>query len=419
MTATTSTPRILLVDDGELEPLAGWLDARDMAYERLRGGGIPAEVAPPLDLLVVTPRHVDRVRRGSPAGAGAGRPLRIIAAPEDSPSMRRRVRRAGMHLLVRLPAQEEIWRLLIARALYQGEERRGDERVAVGSPVGLAVRAPTEASETILVDLSNRGCRLRTPVTIGEGEPIAFTLPAGLEATGDAEPLTLHGRVRRVAAEAGSSERALAVVFDPAMPESDRTRLTALINRWASGPSAHSNAPVRDAMPAIPPCRLPTLPELMLDDETDPPIAAHSEVCVRLADREPADPTAGAADRRAHPRGRFESSLLAESDTGRIVLIGRDLSAGGMRIERFGRLAVGDRIRIALHGPTAGEPFLVQARVARDDGPDGYALVFEDLDAARARTLEKLVACLPDVESLEEGELGGLGAILSEVQRDT
>jgi hypothetical protein len=32
--------------------------------------------------------------------------------------------------------------------------------------------------------------------------------------------------------------------------------------------------------------------------------------------------------------------------------------------------------------------------------------------------LEKLVACLPDVESLTDGELGGLGTVLSEIVRD-
>ena len=129
--------------------------------------------------------------------------------------MRRRLRRAGLHLLVRLPADAEIWRLLIARALYQGSERRDDERVAVGSPVaiGIGPSEPEAESTTVLVDLSNRGCRLRTEKAFSEGDPVAFTLPEDRESGGLGERLTLQGQVRRIALEAGSDVRTLAVVL--------------------------------------------------------------------------------------------------------------------------------------------------------------------------------------------------------------
>jgi hypothetical protein len=60
----------------------------------------------------------------------------------------------------------------------------------------------------------------------------------------------------------------------------------------------------------------------------------------------------------------------------------------------------------------------VEAEVARDDGEQGFALVFRDPDARTQEQIEKLVACLPDVESLDDSELGGVGAILSEILRD-
>jgi hypothetical protein len=419
MAMTTATASILLVDDGELDEVAEVLDSQGLAYERLRGGGIPAEIAPPRDLLIITPRRVENVRRGSPADASTGRPIRIIAVQEDSPPMRRRLRRAGLHLLVRLPADAEIWRLLIARALYQGSERRDDERVAVGSPVaiGIGSSAPEAETTTVLVDLSNRGCRLQTDQAFSEGDPVAFTLPEDRESGGLEEGLTLQGQVRRIAFEAGSDVRTLAVIFDSEMPETSRIRLTALINRWASGPESMANTQ-RAIAPAIPPCQLAALPELTLDDETDPPVAAHAEIRVQLSgtdgDREPDTD----AERRSQARGRYESPLVAEGQYGPVVLIGRDLSAGGLRIERVGNLQLGDRFRLALHGPVADEPFIVHAEITRDDGDNGFALVFDHVEPGTARELEKLAACLPDVESLDDGEIGGLGAILSEIMAD-
>ena len=107
--------------------------------------------------------------------------------------------------------------------------------------------------------------------------------------------------------------------------------------------------------------------------------------------------------------------MVATSGDTRKVLMGRDLSAGGMRIERLPGIALGERFRLALYGPSPLEPFEVSARVIRDDGEEGLALAFEAVDPAVAEALEKLVACLPDVESLEEEESHAMGAVLSEL----
>ncbi len=419
MTTAPPSQDILLVDDGELDEVARVLSDQGIAYQRLRGGQIPSEVAPPRNLLIVTPRRVERVRRGSPADARPGRPLRIIAVDEDSPAMRRRLRRSGLHLLIRLPADPEIWRLLIARALYRDSERRVDPRVAVGSPVALATQDGRETPENapILIDLSNRGCRLQAPESLEIGDSIEFTIPDDGEAWCEQGPLTLRGQVRRSLPKSDSTDHLLAVVFDPAMSETTRTRLAALINHWASGP-ASCGAPLVSGAPAIPPCQLPSLPDLTLDDETDPPILANSEVRVSLSSQPENEGEKHRTNRRERARGRFESSLVAERAEGPFVLIGRDLSARGMRIETHPDLQVGDRFRIALHGPVPGDRYLLGVEVVRNDGPDGFGLTFDEIDPKMVRELEKMVACLPDVESLEDGEIAGLGAILSEIMTD-
>ena len=414
MTVAPTNPGILLVDDGELDDVAAVLDDQNIAYKRLRGGQIPAEVPPPRDLLIVTPRRVERVRRGSPADANPGRPLRIIAVAEDSPAMRRRLRRNGLHLLIRLPASAEIWRLLVARALYQGSERRTDPRVPVGAPVEMAKGSKT--TETVLLDLSNRGCRIQTSAALTVGDPIEFTIPADGEVWSEQGPLTLSGHVRRLVCEPGDDRSMLAVVFDPNLEESLRTRLTTLINHWASGPYSIESAIVSGA-PPLPACKIDSLPDLTLDDETDPPILASGGVCLELSEGSGATrPEAGdGRERRTQSRGQYVSSIVAEGAQGPFVLIGRDLSPGGMRIEHHPDLAVGDHFEIALHGPTPGNPIRVLAEIVRDDGPGGFGVIFDHLDRESAAQLEKTVACLPDVESLEDGELGGLGAILSEI----
>jgi hypothetical protein len=422
MTTARVQASILLIDDGELDEVASILEAQDQPYTRLRGGQIPLEIAPPRDLLIVTPRRVERIRRGSPPDAAPGYPVRIVAVQEDSPSMRRTLRRSGLQFLVRLPTNPEIWRLLIARALYRGHERREDSRIAVGSPVAVGdsgEMAPQNAPSAILIDLSNRGCRLQTTENLSIDDAVTLTIPSTDEdCSGDGQRLILRGRVRRLVQSSESLTRTLAVSFDEDLPASTRTRLTGVINRWASGPHSLSVSNQLDA-PAIPPCQLPSLPDLTLDDETDPPVRNSSEVQVQLevgASSEPAEPHD--AERRSNHRGRFESPVVLESPGGPVVLIGRDLAPGGMRVERVSELRVADRFRIALHGLGSVEPFIVNAEVIRDDGEEGFALAFPNLDPQTSREIEKLVACLPTVESLEDGEIDGMGAILSQILRD-
>lgn len=427
MKPVPSTAGIVLVDDGELDGVVRVLEAGGLAFQRLRGGMIPDRIEPPEQLLIVTARRVEHVASGRGASSAGKNGLRIVAAAEESPALRRRLRRQGMQVLVRLPASTETWRLLIARALYQGDERRNDPRVATELPV------ESPHGETLLVDLSNRGCRIQTTAALAIGDSIRFNLPAAALPDGLGEPLALSGRVRRVFALAGGQRSTCAVVFDPDLPEAIRGRLAATINHWVSGEPAGMAAP-RSEGPAIPAARLPSLPDLVLDDETDPPVRSRSEVPISLiltdqaatgasaraaepVERADADP-GSEPDRRRAPRGSFPAVVRGQRAERPLAVVGRDLSARGMRIERHPELVLGDRFRLVLHGPTLARPLLLDAAVVRDDAESGLALAFLDVARETAVALEKLVACLPDVESLEDGEVAGLGTVLSEILRD-
>jgi hypothetical protein len=191
----------------------------------------------------------------------------------------------------------------------------------------------------------------------------------------------LRGRVVRVRADAqGETELPryrIAVMFDP-LDEDARARLRAILRDRSEGPAS-----VEASLGASP----------------------------RKAAR-----SAEGADRRQNSRRRFEREVVALSGEAPRVLLGRNLSVGGMLVEPHPELRLGARFKIAIYGSAREEPFLVDAEVVRDDGDRGFGLRFEKVDPALAARLERVVSSLPSVESLKEGESGGLGAVLSEIR---
>jgi hypothetical protein len=86
-----------------------------------------------------------------------------------------------------------------------------------------------------------------------------------------------------------------------------------------------------------------------------------------------------------------------------------------MRIDPRPGLEVGADLRLAVYGGMREEPFLLQAKVVRAVAEGAVALKFEAVSDAMARRLEALVAGLPPVESLDDGEAGSLGAVVAEI----
>ena len=121
------------------------------------------------------------------------------------------------------------------------------------------------------------------------------------------------------------------------------------------------------------------------------------------------------SERRRSRRGSYEKKVPAFGTRALRVLVARDLSQGGMRVERFSGLEVGDRLHLAIYGAADHEPFLVWATVHRDDGANGLALVFDEVHAQLAEQLEKVVADLPAVESLHDDEARAMGTVVTEI----
>ena len=63
-------------------------------------------------------------------------------------------------------------------------------------------------------------------------------------------------------------------------------------------------------------------------------------------------------------------------------------------------LPVGTPLELAIYGPSGAEPVLVQAVVARDDGPGGTVFHFEDMPPGDRTRLEGIIAKATELGSL-------------------
>jgi len=348
--STAELPQALLLHDGELADVRVLLEELGVRVWEEEGLGGDT----PWDLVAFTPAKVPALRRAPETGT------RLAVVHRDARTLRAMLRREGVDFVVRRPVHPAALRLLLLRALYRGPERRGEGRVAVGAPARLRVGLRRET--VLLADLSPSSSRLLGSRRLAPGRRVRLCLDGRL--TG--------GPVLRVAGEVirsqpargepgrdGSWETVLSL--RPSSPRSAR-RLAAIVERHAGGPA--------------------TLPE-----------AAAS--------------TGPQGERRRRPRRPFARRVIALGEQASRVLIGRDLSLGGMRVEPVPGLRVGRDLRLALHDGSRAFPLVVSARVVRDDGERGHVLRFTRLDEAGRRYLEGLLESLPTLaDPRGEGQEG-------------
>ena len=457
---------VLLVDDGELDDVRDLLDDLGIEFAHLRGGAVPNRLDPPRDLFVTTMRRARLARAWPHSVDGTLRPIRIAIVEEDSSTARAALRRLGFSYLVRRPVHPTALRLLVLRALYRGDERRSDTRVPIGFDISM--RSGLRRREALLVDLSRGGCRLIADRALPAGAKLSLHLPGELLGDGD---LTVSGRILRCERDAqaladggfriavrfqdlatdtrNALERFLArrdVRLGPAPPE---PQVQALRPAAASdvAPSVGTEAPEPGAVPDV----LKTTRHAASSPTAATP---HNDVTHPLAREEqaprkplplqsapsPAEPARketpepgpsprlGAAlisrsgrrgppsERRRKPRVVYGRRVVAEAAAAmHRMLLGRDLGVGGMRVDAHKDLKVGSRLRLALYDPAREAPLVVDAVVSRDDGPRGLGLQFLAVSPDVAARLEHLVATLPPVEQLSDGEAGALGTVVGEI----
>jgi len=120
-------------------------------------------------------------------------------------------------------------------------------------------------------------------------------------------------------------------------------------------------------------------------------------------------------DERGGPRKLFAGRVVAAGRGHSCVMIGRDLSVGGMRVRPVQGLRVGDKFKLALYDDGDTAAMVIDAVVVRDDGWDGMVLRFRSPSLAIRRRLEELVASLPASRPEAGAGSRASGVVVSEI----
>lgn len=338
--------RSLIAHDGELDEVrVAFLDLGIPFVEhRSDAGELDPEQS--WDLVVATPNRlislvVPREQRS----------IRIAVTDHESRTLRSSLHRAEVDLVVRRPVHPAVLRGLILHGLYRGSERRRTRRVGIGAPV--RYRLGWSRPTAVLADLSMGGCRLLLSRPFETGR--AFTLRVPEDLAGG-RPFTLRARPLHPSVERDEEEgsHVLRCRFESLTPYQSRC-LRKTVARYRAGPARYAQS----------------LPEALT----------------------PAGALEG--DRRTNARQPLDERVVDLNAAAARILMGRDVSLGGMRVEPNPRLRVGDDVRLAIHLEEREQPLLIDARVHRDDGDSGLALRFHQLDPEAIRTLRRRLESPP------------------------
>ncbi len=471
-------PAVLILDDGELDDVQRILEELGVEFGRVRGGAIAPNTPHPKSLLMATPRRISAVSAIDEASGDEEPPVRVVVVDQDSKTLRDQLRQVGFDYLVRRPVHPEALRLLVMHSLYRGEEKRREPRVAVGLEISfqtgeiprratlvdlstkgcrlissfeleankqVLVTLPETLGATESITLEGRILRSSYDRRIGEegmhsaavqfenlstdlrhelewiiedkvgGPPVLNSAPQSAQDDAGANPSTSQANPA-CTAKGGARQRPLRRTLlekeSPALRADPRSEGAA--PRVTSNPASDAAVEQEHSPISVPvdvkmarneaPARAP-----VTSTAAQTPVAETGQAV------EPPEPSISPDDRREAPRHPYAVKVPAFGTRALRVLVGRDLSVGGMRIESNPSLEVGDRLHLAIYGDASEEPFLVWGTVLRSDGRGGTAVVFDPVHQSIAKQLEALVASLPSVESLHDDEATAMGTVLTEI----
>lgn len=411
---------VLLLHDGELEDLRLLAVGAGADCVELRSASAAPDRGARFRLVIGTGQRIAACTLPALRSAQS----RIAILEKDSKTLRSMLKRVSVDYLVFRPVHPTALRLLVTRLLYQGPERRRSQRFSVGAPVGF--RTGLWRRQALLADLSLQGCNLIASRSAKFGAKITLWLPS--EITGD-KPLCLSGRITRVgpAGDAQPGSEALGIRFD-APGKREQAELRQLVERFRAGPAAWTGQAL-SPRPAVAgraePPRASLAPAAPVAATATPPEPAHRELPPAFRPEASRDARASSAtaaddaellldeilspeplvdleaeDRRQEQRRVYPHRLISRADQKPCVLIGRDLSVGGLRVEATDRLELGLNLQLAIHVKAGEVPLVLSARVERDDGDEGFALQFSGMSGSQEAYLRSLVASMPTLSSI-------------------
>jgi c-di-GMP-binding flagellar brake protein YcgR len=363
-------------------------------------------------LLIASARLA--IAHAIPVGGAAT--VSVAVCDEVSGTMRTMLRKQGFEYLIRQPVHIEALRLLIRYALFDQPDRRSRTRIPFGYEVSWRMGWRRETGD--LLDISKDGCRLLAADNIPLDSRLTIKIP---NEVGGGQQIKLAGTVVRSSRHRTKDDQeryAVGVAFDE-LSTKMRDQLVRFCELWADtlpvvlneGPQASrsSEAGAAKQAPASSDSSTASVVEAPVVDTPDDGVTTTAkETKVEQADHEegvaedPRDEEPSGIERRQQPRSQFNQEIVEVDSDQRVVqaLLGRDISMGGMRIDPQFGLSNGDKLQIALFDTSRGQPLILHAVVARDDGGAGMALRFADLTPEDEELLGNIVAALPAVEAL-------------------
>ncbi len=381
--SSSPAPVLLLVHDGELADVRAAASGFDVSILDQQGSVTAEELRGPFDVVIATPQRMLDVHLDP--GVARAETRRIVVAEGDSRTLRTRLGRAGIDLLVRRPVHPAALRALLLHALYRGPEKRRSKRVAVGAPVRF--RCGWRQRPAILADLSLGGCRLLANHAPDAGTTMTLYISADV-ANGPA--YSLRARVLRCTHphDATADVHAITAAFDAKNPR--------VIERVRATVAAHESGPARLAERDA--------------DLQDAEAAAEAPTLI-----EARSPLSESPERRDAPRRPLERRVIALGNQASQVVIGTDISLGGMRIARHPGLSLGEPLQLAIHTGSQRLPIVVRAVVQRDDGEHGLGLRFEAPTPEVRKALERMIESLPVLAPSDRDDDHHTGIVVSEI----
>ena len=378
----------LLIDGGELDDVHELLEKLGADPVRLRTADTHRFTGweQPPRVVVASARSALRLSVGPNVEAQGIVTIAILDT--DSQVVCGMLRRQGFRYIVRRPVHREALRLLLLRALFRGRERREAPRVPFGCEITL--RLGLLRRPATLLELSRTGCRVFTRDWLDPSDRVGVRIPPAV--TGN-RALSLSGRVVRAERRRGADPAqrvALAMRFER-LGDEERPRLEALI-------AAHTWSP-------------PRLARQSAAGGASKARTGAPEAGAAAPPPEPARP-----ERRRDRRAWHREEVLAldvELQRVRHALLGVDLSHEGLRVEPHPDVALGDRVKLALWDAACISSLIVEAEVARDDGPQGLLLRFVALAEDAKRELDRILERAPQIEAA--GSAPGQALVVAEM----
>ncbi len=145
-------------------------------------------------------------------------------------------------------------------------------------------------------------------------------------------------------------------------------------------------------------------------------VEASEKAIVETPERAAVETSEGATEeRRADPRHAFHRRVIALGEQATRVLVGRDLSLRGMRVDPSPNLRLDQDLQIAIHVPGSDTPLVFDVHVDRDDGERGMVLGFRNLSRSAAAYLEDVLGELPGLQTTSSADGPGVAHVVSEI----